>query len=592
MRSYGKIVLLVAAIVAIAGVFRLYQLPTAPPGLYPDEAMNGSNALEALHTGAYKIFYPENNGREGLFINIQAVFLSSLLSATDGLPEPWMLRFPSTIFGTLTVLGLFLLTRELLRGRPARQQPEPQAQAGGEPSGERLAGARDRVFSKANPDAVALLAAFLLATSFWHINFSRIGFRAIMAPFFLTWGLYFLIRSLRGNEVTQAEGDELAALPEKSVSEPEWAWRPEDERGRPARQQPEPQALAGGEPSGERPAGAQDRVFSKARLLGLATLAGILYGLGFYSYIAYRATPLLVLLILWLSWREAKRRQATRTFVIGALVFVATTVLVATPLGLYFASHPADFLGRTSQISIFSSPTPVKDLTLNTVKTLGMFNVAGDGNWRHNIAGRPLLFWPVGVLFLLGVLNGIRILSSRGTHARTVWIPFTWLAVAALPVIVSNEGLPHALRAILMAPPVFMLAGWGGVALYEFLKRRIGPAQRYLPLGAAAFLVVLTIEGYHSYFIRWAKHPEVAGAFAANYAAIGRYLRSLPREMPKYIVIEAGGTDVRGIPMPAQTVMFLTDTFRPEDQVKRNFRYLLPSERDQIPPGGLTVTIK
>ncbi|MGA9770017.1 MAG: hypothetical protein WBV94_13325, partial [Blastocatellia bacterium] len=58
--------------------FRIHDIRNTPPGLYPDEAMNGNNAMEAIATGSYKIFYPENNGREGLFINIQALFLNAL----------------------------------------------------------------------------------------------------------------------------------------------------------------------------------------------------------------------------------------------------------------------------------------------------------------------------------------------------------------------------------------------------------------------------------------------------------------------------------------------------------------------------------
>lgn len=48
---------------------RLSGLTWAPPGLYPDEAMNGNNALEANRTGDYKTFYPDNNGREAIFIH-------------------------------------------------------------------------------------------------------------------------------------------------------------------------------------------------------------------------------------------------------------------------------------------------------------------------------------------------------------------------------------------------------------------------------------------------------------------------------------------------------------------------------------------
>src|SRR3990167_1523351 len=96
-------------IIVIAAFLRLGNLSPVPPGLYPDEAMNGNNALEALATSDWKVFYPENNGREGLFINIQSVSLALFGN------EPWALRLPSTLFGILTVLGMYFLTKELFR---------------------------------------------------------------------------------------------------------------------------------------------------------------------------------------------------------------------------------------------------------------------------------------------------------------------------------------------------------------------------------------------------------------------------------------------------------------------------------------------
>src|SRR3989344_4008221 len=142
-------------IILIAAFLRFWDLPNTPLGLWADEAINGTNTIQALETRTWKVFYPENFGREGLFINIQA------LSVAIFGHEPWVLRLPSAIFGLLTVLGLYLMTRELFGAR------------------------------------VALFTSFFLATSFWHINFSRIGFRAIMAPFFLVWSFYFLFLAMR-----------------------------------------------------------------------------------------------------------------------------------------------------------------------------------------------------------------------------------------------------------------------------------------------------------------------------------------------------------------------------------------------------------
>ena len=54
------------------------DLPTTPSSWsLSDEAMNRNNALEAI-SGELQGFYPENNGREGLFMNIQAGFIVAL----------------------------------------------------------------------------------------------------------------------------------------------------------------------------------------------------------------------------------------------------------------------------------------------------------------------------------------------------------------------------------------------------------------------------------------------------------------------------------------------------------------------------------
>ncbi|MBI2052958.1 MAG: hypothetical protein HYT34_01810, partial [Candidatus Ryanbacteria bacterium] len=80
-------------VLAVAVFFRFWHLSSIPPGLWADEAMNGNNASEALKTGDFKIFYPENNGREGLFINLQALSVGLLGHSA------FALRLVSAIFG-------------------------------------------------------------------------------------------------------------------------------------------------------------------------------------------------------------------------------------------------------------------------------------------------------------------------------------------------------------------------------------------------------------------------------------------------------------------------------------------------------------
>ena len=501
-------------ILIIATVLRTYQLERIPPGLYPDEAMNGVNALQALGSGDFKIYYADNNGREGLFINIQAFILKSL----GGVTEPWVLRLPSALIGILTVWGTYLLGKEL--------------------------------FSK----RVGLAASFFLATSFWHLVFSRIGFRAVMAPFFLVWALYLFHLAVRK--------------------------------------------------AGEKSPG----------FIFPAIAGGLLFGLGFHTYIAYRVAPLLLVLFWWFFRKNDWFWHAT-------LIFLGAAFLAGLPIGLYYLQNPADFLGRTSQISVWSSPSPLRDLTVNILKTAGMFNFRGDFNWRHNFPGRAELFWPVGILFLAGICVGLRNVFRRTgggivpmDHGPTFenWetvrnlrfgflLMFTWLILALLPVIISNEGLPHALRAILMIPPVMILAGTGAVWTYNYLRRHTRDSA-VLPIAATLLALLIIYQVSQVYFIMWGRNPHTAGAFAKDYADIARTLDRLPRQVPKYVVVEAGGVGVdyqnaflpdrKSIPVPAMTVMFMTDTYFPEDQRAKNVHYLLPEDVPNAPKEGLRFYIR
>lgn len=148
---------LLLGIIAIAIFLRTYHITTIPSGIYPDEANNAVDAITALAAHDYRWFYPANNGREGLFINMIAL---SFALCGIGIAQ---LKLVGIVMGVLTVIGVWMLARELFVSRPR----------------------------------VALLAAYLTAVSFWAVNFSRIGFRANMMLPVLTFGFAFLLRGAR-----------------------------------------------------------------------------------------------------------------------------------------------------------------------------------------------------------------------------------------------------------------------------------------------------------------------------------------------------------------------------------------------------------
>jgi 4-amino-4-deoxy-L-arabinose transferase-like glycosyltransferase len=487
--------LLVAVIVATALFFRTYQLHSIPPGLYPDEAHNGNNATVAWEQKDWKVFYPENNGREGLFINLQSISVHFFGHSA------WSLRIVSAIFGTLTVLGLYLLVRRLMNWQ------------------------------------IAAIAAFLMATAFWHVLFSRIGFRAIMAPFLVVWGLYFLWRGI-----------------------------------------------------------------GTARIWDFVA-SGVCWGLGMYTYIGFRVMPAIVVAVLLTYWHFVKKDFGhfkyihTRNELIrGFAAVMVTAILIAIPLGWHFYTHPDEFLGRTSQVSIFSASNPILALTINTVKTLGMFSFVGDFNGRHNLAGDPQLYWPVGAFFLIGFVRSIiKVRKSWKIHghASTVHVLLlSWFGLALFPVVFSNEGLPHALRAIIAAPVVYIFAAEGIWWLYElieawyrlrdmhFITQRLPvrhqPIHESTVVGAIVIIALLgaiAAHDFHKYFVTWAQAPITKASYNYSDTELANRLNTAPQKTPKYVVVPINYQPTFST-WEIQSVMFLTDTATPEKQHAKNIYYI------------------
>jgi 4-amino-4-deoxy-L-arabinose transferase-like glycosyltransferase len=132
----------VLLITSMAAAMRVIGLGHLPPGLYHDEAYNGLDALQVLQ-GWFPLFFEANNGREPLFIYLVAVAVRTLGRT------PVAIRSVAALLGILTVPATYAMAREWM-GRK-----------------------------------VGLLAAFITATTFWHLNLSRIGFRAVGLPLFL-----------------------------------------------------------------------------------------------------------------------------------------------------------------------------------------------------------------------------------------------------------------------------------------------------------------------------------------------------------------------------------------------------------------------
>jgi len=259
------------------------------------------------------------------------------------------------------------------------------------------------------------------------------------------------------------------------------------------------------------------------------------------------------------------------------------------PLALYFVGNPEMLFHRSAEISIFGMPRPFVELLLNIRKTIQMIFTKGDYDWLHNIAWRPVIFWPVAILFALGIGLGIAALyrrarrGSQGGVGRAAWFAYAlallWLVLGAVPAVLSRENMPNAIRSILMLPAIVMLAAAGGCWLYGYLARKVSP--RWLRVAAAGILLALGVEAYHSYFNVWAASFDVTQVFNIAGANIADQINALPKTAPKHVIVVEPGGHI-GMPPSAQTVMFLTESYTRKGQEEGNIHYITRQAGDKL----------
>jgi 4-amino-4-deoxy-L-arabinose transferase-like glycosyltransferase len=211
--------------------------------------------------------------------------------------------------------------------------------------------------------------------------------------------------------------------------------------------------------------------------LRAALAGGVLALAALYTYQPLKLLPLLAL--LWLLWLRARDRDLFARILPGLLAFVATFAVVAAPMVAAAIANPQAWLGRAIGVTPFNPGlVPEEDLGTHLLRTIGMFGFAGDPNARHDVAAIPLLDVPMTVLSIVGVI----LLWRRRREPTRALILFALPLMLLPPLIATEGGSPHFLRALGLAAPLAVVVGLG---TQELVDSFIDTIQReaWLPAG-------------------------------------------------------------------------------------------------------------
>jgi len=160
-RHLNKVLLIL--IIALALFLRLYKVTSIPPSLNWDEVSIGYNAYSVLKTGKdeWGQLMPLHFKSYGEYKLPAQIYASIPGVAIFGLNELGV-RITPAIYGTLTVLFLFFLAKEISKN-----------------------------------SWVGILSASLLAISPWHIQLTRASFESSFSVFWVTLGVWFFLKGFK-----------------------------------------------------------------------------------------------------------------------------------------------------------------------------------------------------------------------------------------------------------------------------------------------------------------------------------------------------------------------------------------------------------
>jgi len=406
MSTRSKILLFL--IIALSFFLRVYKVSSIPPALNWDEVSIAYNAYSVLKTGRdeWGQFLPLHFKSYGEYKLPAQIYASIPGIAIFGLNE-FGVRITPVIYGTLTVLLLYLLIQEAFKIR-----------------------------------SVSLMSAFLLAVSPWHVQLTRASFESSFSLFWVLMAIWFLLKGLK---------------------KPKWL------------------------------------IFSM-----------LPFGFSVYTYNSARVfTPLFLfataIIFRKYFWEKRKWFLVSVALFTALMIPLVPFVLSGEAGARYKLVSITDEKGLVPRINerrgASTLPGILPRLIHNKVTYLSFYFaknylahftpdflfIKGAGHRQHHVQGVGELYWFQSPFLLLGLYY----LFKKKDRNLKILLP--WLLLAFVPVALTNDSIPNALRTVIAAPVYQIFTALGIYAVYGWVKNK---KLFYLLIGISIIIFLINFSAF------------------------------------------------------------------------------------------------
>jgi 4-amino-4-deoxy-L-arabinose transferase-like glycosyltransferase len=453
-----RTLLLLGGIVLLAGLLRFYKLATIPPSLEWDEVATGYDAYSILKTGhdQYGTLLPItlrslDDYKPPVYTYLTVVSIA-LLGWND-----FAVRAPAALLGVLAVISTYALVYLLFKQR-----------------------------------SVALLSAFFLAISPWHVNFSRLALETNSTIFVTTFAVWAFLKGLQKGKwlVLSAFlfGIDLYLYHNARVFVP---------------------------------------------LLGLALVLLNYQELKRQIRYVFFAGCILAVFVVRLipivtSVEGQMRFQGTSIFTQAESIETAERKQEYTNWKLDDQASGQGFIGKlVHSQKVFYALTIFKNYLSHFDPTFWIFT---NDQPRHHVP-------ELGILYLVDlpfVYLGLYFMFHQ-KHKKSALLILSWFLFAPVAASVTRD-VPHALRSELMLPTFQIMISFGILGMLRMLTRK--PRLRVLvtTVVVGAYLINSGLF-FHLYFVHFAKDTSKYWVYGRREAAL--YAESQKNRFDRIIVSTA-----------------------------------------------------